>query len=40
MSFPLNEALEEISSHSGSWYDPEVVAACLKLFQERESRNI
>ena len=34
-AFPLNEALEEISAKSGSWYDPEVVAACLKLFREK-----
>lgn len=34
-AFPLNEALEEISSHSGSQYDPEVVAACLRLFREK-----
>jgi putative two-component system response regulator len=34
-AFPLNEALEEISSHSGSWYDSGVVAACLKLFKEK-----
>jgi len=34
-AFSLGEALEEISSHSGSWYDPEVVAVCLKLIQEK-----
>lgn len=34
-AFPLNEALEEISSHSGSKYDPKVVAACLRLFREK-----
>jgi HD-GYP domain-containing protein (c-di-GMP phosphodiesterase class II) len=34
-AFPLNEALEEISSHSGSRYDPAVVAACLRLFKEK-----
>jgi putative two-component system response regulator len=33
-ALPLNEALEEISSHSGSQYDPLVVAACLKLFKK------
>ena len=33
-AFLLSEALEIISSHSGSKYDPEVVAACLKLFKE------
>jgi putative two-component system response regulator len=34
-AFPLNEALENISSHSGSKYDPDVVAACLKLFRAK-----
>jgi putative two-component system response regulator len=34
-AFPLNEALEEISSHSGSKYDPDVAAACRRLFKER-----
>ena len=34
-AFPLNEALEEISTNSGSRYDPVVVAACLKLFREK-----
>ncbi len=34
-SFPLSEALEKISSHSGTKYDPEVVAACLRLFKEK-----
>ncbi len=34
-AFPVNEALEELSSHSGSMYDPEVVAACLRLFREK-----
>jgi putative two-component system response regulator len=34
-AFPLSEALEKMSSHSGSKYDPEVVAACLKLFREK-----
>jgi response regulator RpfG family c-di-GMP phosphodiesterase len=34
-AFPIDEALEEISSHSGSKYDPKVVAACLKLFKEK-----
>jgi HD-GYP domain-containing protein (c-di-GMP phosphodiesterase class II) len=33
-AFPLDKALEEISSHSGSKYDPKVVAACLRLFNE------
>jgi len=31
-AFPLSEALKIISSHSGSKYDPEVVAACPRLF--------
>jgi putative two-component system response regulator len=34
-AFPLDEALKEISAHSGSRYDPEVVAACLRLFKEK-----
>jgi response regulator RpfG family c-di-GMP phosphodiesterase len=34
-AFTLREALEEVSSHSGSWYDPNVVAACLRLFNEK-----
>ena len=34
-AFPLKETLEEISAHSGSRYDPEVVAACLSLFLEK-----
>jgi HD-GYP domain-containing protein (c-di-GMP phosphodiesterase class II) len=33
-AFPLNDA-PEIKSHSGSWYAPEVAAACLKLFKEK-----
>jgi len=34
-AFPISEALEKISSQSGSKYDPDVVAACLKLFKEK-----
>jgi putative two-component system response regulator len=34
-AFPLSEALGKISSHSGSKYDPEVVAACMRLFNEK-----
>lgn len=34
-AFPLIEALENISSNSGSKYDPNVVDACLKLFKEK-----
>lgn len=34
-ALPLSEALEDISSQSGSKCDPEVVAACLRLFQEK-----
>jgi putative two-component system response regulator len=34
-AFPLSEALEFISSHSGSRYDPEVVSTCLRLFREK-----
>jgi putative two-component system response regulator len=32
---PLNEALEKISSNSGSKYDPEVIDVCLRLFREK-----
>ncbi|MBU0543952.1 MAG: response regulator [Proteobacteria bacterium] len=34
-SFPLSEALEKISSDSGTKYDPKVVDACLRLFKEK-----
>jgi HD-GYP domain-containing protein (c-di-GMP phosphodiesterase class II) len=34
-AFPLSEALEAVSSHSGSKYDPNVVAAGLRLFKEK-----
>jgi response regulator RpfG family c-di-GMP phosphodiesterase len=34
-AFPIEEALDKISSHSGSKYDPDVVAACLRLFKEK-----
>jgi putative two-component system response regulator len=34
-AFPLNEALDKISSQSGSRYDPDVVAACLRLFKKK-----
>ena len=33
-----SEALEEVSFHSGSRYDPKVVAACLRLFREKKYR--
>jgi len=34
-AFLLNEALKEVSSHSGSKYDPDVVTVCLRLFKEK-----
>jgi hypothetical protein len=36
----LQEAgrVEDVSSHSGSQYDPAVVAACLRLFREKGSK--
>ncbi len=34
-AFPVNEVLEKISAHSGTKYDPDVVAACLRLFKEK-----
>jgi len=33
-AFPLQQALAEISAHRGSQYDPNVVDACLRLFNE------
>jgi HD-GYP domain-containing protein (c-di-GMP phosphodiesterase class II) len=35
-AFPIGEALEEISSGSGTKYDPEVVVACRRLFDEKD----
>jgi HD-GYP domain-containing protein (c-di-GMP phosphodiesterase class II) len=32
---PLNEALKDISTNSGSKYDQRVVDACLRLFNEK-----
>jgi putative two-component system response regulator len=37
-AFPLDQALEDVSAHSGSQYDPAVVAACLRLFREKGFR--
>jgi len=34
-AFSLKQALEEISARSGSHYDPEIVAACMRLFKEK-----
>lgn len=34
-ALPLSEALEQISSHSGSLYDPGVAEACSRLFREK-----
>lgn len=34
-AFSLDQALESISPHNGSKYDPEVVAGCLRLFKEK-----
>ncbi|MBN1664661.1 MAG: response regulator [Deltaproteobacteria bacterium] len=36
-AFGMHEALDEISACSGSRYDPDVVAACLALFREKEN---
>ena len=33
-AFPLKQALDEISAHRGSQYDPDVVDSCLRLFRE------
>jgi len=37
-AFPLSEALEKISSGGGTKYDPDVVAACLKLFKQKADK--
>ena len=37
-AFPLKQALDEISAHRGSQYDPDVVDACLRLFREKGYR--
>ena len=37
-AFPVNEALEKISAHSGSRYDPDVVDGCLRLFRGKGYR--
>jgi response regulator RpfG family c-di-GMP phosphodiesterase len=34
-AFPLKQALDEISAHRESQYDPDVVDACLRLFNEK-----
>jgi putative two-component system response regulator len=34
-AFPLEQALDEISAHRGSQYDPDVADACLRLFKEK-----
>lgn len=34
-AFPLKQAFDEISVHRGSKYDPDVVNACLRLFNEK-----
>jgi putative nucleotidyltransferase with HDIG domain len=31
----IDAALAEVSAHSGTFFDPQVVAACLKLFREK-----
>jgi len=31
----INKALEEMTNHKGTFYDPDVVDACLKLFHEK-----
>jgi HD-GYP domain-containing protein (c-di-GMP phosphodiesterase class II) len=34
----IDQALEEIAQHKGILYDPEVAAACIKLFTEKGFR--
>jgi response regulator RpfG family c-di-GMP phosphodiesterase len=36
--FKTKQALDEIRVRSGSLYDPDVVDACLRLFNEKEQR--
>jgi response regulator RpfG family c-di-GMP phosphodiesterase len=35
-AFPFKQALDEIRTHRGSLYDPDVVDACLRLFNEAD----
>jgi HD-GYP domain-containing protein (c-di-GMP phosphodiesterase class II) len=37
-SLGLDAALEEIETGKGEFYDPEVVRACLSVFQDRDFR--
>jgi HD-GYP domain-containing protein (c-di-GMP phosphodiesterase class II) len=34
-AFPLKQAFDEIYAHRGSQYDPDVMDACLRLFNEK-----
>jgi putative two-component system response regulator len=34
-ALPLKQALDEISTHRGSQYDPDIVDSCLRLFNEK-----
>ena len=34
-AFPVRQAFDEINAHCGSQYDPDVVDACLRLFNEK-----
>ena len=34
-AFSLDATLKEIETHAGTKYDPDVVAACLKLFRDK-----
>lgn len=34
-AFPVRQAFDEINAHRGSQYDPDVVDACLRLFNEK-----
>ena len=36
LSLGIDAALEEISKNRGILYDPKIVDACLKLFQDKE----
>ncbi|HJV88364.1 MAG TPA: hypothetical protein VJ698_23040 [Noviherbaspirillum sp.] len=34
-SYPGWKPLEHISTYRGTWYDPEAVNACIRLFREK-----
>jgi hypothetical protein len=36
---PLAEALEELKAQSGKHFDPKIIEACLKVFEEEPSQS-